>query len=270
MKKWLLLFILSGPAALAGNTVPEIAQRCALLSSSERPLYSNDFRWGYDLPGMLLKFTEIYRSPKRLDRRAFWDTRSQNIKLPYDQDRGGDIVVGETFIKTIARHIERAFELNYVDAVFFPDMGHSHLLIPEKLMDEKYDKYPVSQMAHMYQDMFQDESVEVLYHTAEQLTTLDENKNVLPDPKIQWRHRTRNIVGKNHPNTDLRLLQNPESKANTAHGDTGFAWWGAGFNLSAQEDGCFEYRVQGKVYRFDISMYDLEPDPETLNDWSGQ
>jgi hypothetical protein len=270
MKKWILISMFLGPAAMAGNSLPEIAQRCAPLSPVEKPLYSGEFHWGYDLPGMLQKFTEIYHSPKRLPRRASWDARQQVLKLPYDSDRGGDIAVGESFIRAIARQVERAFELKYVDAVFFPDMGHSHLLIPENLMREKYNNYPVPQMSMMYRDMFQDENVEVLYHTAEQLTTLDKSDNVLPDPQIQWRYRTRNIVGKIQPTTELKVLQNPESKANTVHGAAGYAWWGAGFNLSAQENGCFEYRAHGKVYRFDLSMYDLEPDPDTVGDWSGQ
>lgn len=271
MIKWILALMFCGPFAFAGNSLPEIAQRCSPLSAdSEKNLHSGDFQWGYDLPGMLLKFSQVYRSSKRLSRRAFWDPHSQTLKLPYDQERGGDIIIGSSFVQSVARHIERAFELKYVNAVFFPDMGHSHLLIPEQLMQAKYDKYPVNQMSQMYQDMFQDETTDVLYHTAEQLTTLDQSQKVLADPQIQWRFRTRNIVGRNHPETDLRVLQNPESKENTVHGAQGYAWWGGGFNLSAQENGCFEYRAHGKVYRFDLSMYDLEPAPESYEDWSGK
>lgn len=263
MKKWILASMFFSPWAIAGNTIPEIAQRCALPSSVEKPLYSNDFKWDFDLTTMMQRFTEIYQSPKRLPRRAFWDQRKQALKLPYDLDRGGDIEVSEGFVQAVTRHIERAFELKYVDAVFFPDMGHSHLLIPEQLMKEKYDKYPVNKMSRMYQDLFRDENIQILYHTAEQLKTLGQDGNVLANPKIQWRHHTRNIVGQNNPTTDLLVLQNPDSKANTVHGVPGFSWWGAGFNLSAQKNGCFEYRAHGNVYRFDLSMYDLESDPAT-------
>lgn len=258
---WILMTLLIGSGAWAGNTLPEITQRCGPLTAAEKPLYSSEFKWGYDLPGMLEKFVEVYKAPKRLPKRAFWDEKRQVLKLPYDSGRGGDIVINETFVQTIVRHVERAFELNYIDAVFFPDMGHSHFLIPDRLYQDKYDKYPVNQMSLMYQDMFKDPQINILYHTAEQLKTLDENDRVLSDPKIQWRFRTRNIVGQNEPTTDLRVLQNPESKANTVGGEAGYNWWGGGFNLSGNQKGCFEYRAHGQIYFFDLSMYDLEPDP---------
>lgn len=263
MKKWILFPLLWAQVTWAGNSTIEISQRCAPLSSEEKPLYSGEFRWGYDLPTMLQKFVEIYQSPKRLPRRAFWDSQKQILKLPYDGSRGGDIEISEKFVKTIVRHVERAFELKYVDAVFFPDMGHSHLLIPQQIMKDKYDKYPVNNMSGMYRDMFRDGNVEILYHTAEQLQALDENGDVLNDDHIRWRHHTRNIVGGNSPTTDLRILQNPTSKANTVNEVPGYYWWGAGFNLSAQKNGCFEYRAQGKTFYFDLSMYDLEPDPDS-------
>ncbi|WP_374030082.1 hypothetical protein [Bdellovibrio bacteriovorus] len=269
MKKWAIVPLLVSQVAWAGNSMLEISQRCQPLSAHEKALYSNDFRWGFDLPGMMQKFTEIYDSEKRLPRRAYWDAQKNVLKLPYDEFRGGDIEINENFVQSIARHIERAFEAKYIDAVFFPDMGHSHLLIPQQLMTDKYDKYPVQQMSLMYQDMFKDSQVEVLYHTAEQLKALDDNGQVLNDEHIKWRHHTRNIVGLINPTTDLKVLQNPQSKANTVGEVPGYYWWGAGFNLSAQKEGCFEYRHNGRVYYFDLSMYDLEPDPNTRSQDGG-
>lgn len=262
MKKWILLSFLFVSEAFAGNSMSEIAKRCGPLSPAEQPLYSGEFKWDYDIPGMLLKFVEIYQSPKRLPRRAYWDQSKNILKLPYLEDRGGDIEITESFIQSVVRHIEKAFELKYVDAVFFPDMGHSHLLIPNKLMKDKYNHYPVSDMTGMYRDLFKDDRIQILYHTAEQLKTLDDNGAVLPDPKIQWRYKTRNIVGFNSPSTNLRILQNPSSKANTVSEVPGHYWWGGGFNLSAQKEGCFEFQAQGRTMYFDLSMFDLEPDPE--------
>jgi hypothetical protein len=257
----LTLTLIFAVTAQAGNTLPEIAKRCRPNSGSEQFLYSSDFKWGYGLREMIEKFATIYRSPKRLPQRAFWDTNQKTLKLPFSGDRGGDIPITTDFVQTVTRHIERAFELGYVDGVFFPDMGHSHLLIPDQLMKEKYDAYPVDQMSALYRDLFQDPSIEILYHTAEQLTTLDSDGQVLQDPKVRWRHQTRNIVGRNHPKTDLQVLQNPESKANTVGSVPGYYWWGAGFNLSANKNGCFEYRAKGKVYYYDLIMYDLTMDP---------
>lgn len=248
--------------------MPEIAKRCGPLSSKETPLYSNEFRWDYDIPGMLLKWTEVYKSSKRLPQRAFWDAKQRVLKLPFDNQRGGDIEISETFVQTIVRHIERAFELKYVDAVFFPDMGHSHLLIPEQIMNEKYHPYPISNMAGMFQEMFKDENVRILYHTAEQLRMVDEDGQVLNDPKIKWRHQTRNIVGENKLETDLQVLQNPQSKANTVENVPGYFWWGGGFNLSSSNKGCFEYKAHGKTLYFDLSMFDLISDPNSGH-WNG-
>lgn len=262
MKKWIFLTMAISQFSWAGNSLPELEQRCRPSAGVEKPLYSNDFRWGYSMAELMQRFTEIYKSPRRLAHRAFWDVRSQTLKLPYEQSRGGDIEVSEGFVQAVVRHIEKAFAMKYVDAVFFPDMGHSHLLIPMGLMEEKYNHYPVDQMSGMYQAMFKDPEVRVLYHTAEQLTMLDQDRNVLKDPSIQWRHRTRNIVGSLGNEQDLTVLQNPSSAANTVSEVPGYFWWGAGFNISAQKDGCFEYRHQGRVYYFDVSMFDLEPDPE--------
>lgn len=271
MKKVLPVLILSFLGALQAraqsadlNTRDAIAARC---SPSAEPIYTKDFKWGYELPEMLLKFVEMYNSPKRLSKNAYFDSTTQTIRLPYDNDRGGDVVVDESFVQTVARHIEQGFKLDVVDAVFFPDMGHSHLLIPEKLMQEKYDLYPVDQMAQLYTAVFRDHQVKFLYHTAEQLKMLDEKKQVLPTPRVRHRHKTRNLVGLNHTEAEMYFLQNPSSAANTVHEEKGHFWWGAGFNLSANKKGCFAYRAHGKVYYFDISLYDLEYDPADGDTW---
>lgn len=268
MIKWILLILFASQNIWAGNSLKEISLRCGPLAAGEKPLYSSDFKWDYDIPGMLLKFTEIYHSPKRLPQRAFWDAKKGVLKLPYDAGRGGDIQISETFVQSIVRHVERAFELSYVDGVFFPDMGHSHFLIPEQIMKEKYDRYPIANMTGMFQEMFKDERIKVLYHTAEQLKTLDEDGNVRNDEKIKWRFKTRNIVGELKTTTDLVVLQNPASKANTVNEVPGYFWWGGGFNLSAQKNGCFEYKAHGQTLYFDLSMYDLTSDPET-GPWGG-
>lgn len=260
--KWIILLILFVEMAMAGNSSSEIRQRCQHPTPNETPIYTSDFKWDFELFEMLQKFTEIYQSSnKRLLHRAYWDKEENSLKLPYREYNGGTIRIEPTFVQSVARHIERAFELDYIDAVFFPDMGHSHLLIPEESMKIKYSKYAPSQASRMYEEVFKDQSVEIIYHTAEQLKMLDENNNVINDPRVKWRHQTRNIVGKISPDADLRLLMNPKSAANTVHGDKGFYWWGGGFNLSANKNGCFEYKKNGQSFFFDISMFDLEPEP---------
>ena len=238
------------------NSPAAIAARCSPPAAGEEKIWQSDFHWNYSLPEMKARFAEMYASPKRLDRRAYWDADGKKLMLPHDEGRGGDFEIGTAFVKAVARHIERAFELDYIDAVFFPDMGHSHILVPDSLWASKYSKYPVPKMSELYRDMLSDPRLKIFYHTAEQLKMLEDGQ-LVADERVRFRHKTRNIAGPITPDAELTVYQNPESAANTVHGAPGHHWWGAGFNFSAQKDGCFVYRAGGKEYRFDISLYDL-------------
>ena len=126
-------------------------------------------------------------------------------------------------------------------------MGHSHFLIPDQIWKSKYDKYPVNQFSKLYTDLFSDPELKILYHTAEQLQLTDENKNVLNDSYIQWRHHTRNIVGTNDGDKKLNLLQNPESPSNTVNRLEGHFYYGGGYNISSNINGCFQYLKNGQI-----------------------
>ncbi|MDD5628275.1 MAG: hypothetical protein PHU21_04370 [Elusimicrobia bacterium] len=230
---------------------------CPPESSGAPKLATADFHWDYTLPEMLAAFEKTYASDKRLGARAYWNPGQRRYELPYEQSRGGAVVLPARLIASVARHIEAAFAADYIDAVFFPDMGHSHLLIPQELWKKTYDPYPVDKFSRLYEAMFDDPRVEVFYHTAEQLKMLEPDKSLVADERVRWRHKTRNIAGLNTPDAELKVLQNPESNANTVHEVPGYFWWGGGFNFSANKDGCFAYRAKGKTYRFDISLYDL-------------
>jgi len=249
-----------------GNTDAEIARRCAPVAAGEPSILQSDFHWAYTLPDMALRFEEMYVSPKRLAARAYWDEKTRTIRLPYMAERGGSVKVAPAFIQAVERHIERSIELKYVDAVFFPDMGHSHLLVPETLWKEKYDLYPIDHMSMMYQDMFLDPRLRIFYHTAEQLKTREADGQLVNDERTRFRYKTRNISGFIKPDADLTVHQNPESTANTVHEIPGYFWWGAGFNMSAQQNGCFVYHSGNKTYRFDLSLYDL-PEEQPSEDF---
>ena len=252
-----LLFLIASPA-WAGNTLSEIAARCPPPAAGEDILRESDFHWSYPLPEMKKRSTEMYGSPKRLGRRAYWDAKTRSLRLPYMKERGGDVEIGEALIRAVRRHIERAFELEYIDAVFFPDMGHSHLLVPQALWSGKYDHYPIERMTELMRDMLRDPRVSIFYHTAEQLKTREDDGRLSEDPRTRVRYRTRNISGPIAPDAELSVHQNPDSKANTVNEVPGTFWWGGGFNMSAQQDGCFEYSAGGQTYRFDLSLFDLE------------
>lgn len=216
-----------------------------------------DFKWGYTLPEMLAAFEKTYASDKRLGARAYWNAEKKRYELPYEDSRGGPVVLPPRLIAALTRHIEAAFAADYIDAVFFPDMGHSHLLIPDAVWKKVYDPYPVDKFSRMYEAMFDDPRIEIFYHTAEQLKMLESDKSVINDERVRWRHKTRNIAGLNTPDATLKVLQNPKSDANTVGEVPGYFWWGGGFNFSANKDGCFAYKAGGKTTRYDISLYDL-------------
>lgn len=259
------LLFFSYSFASAQNRSSLVAIENCLAGNSPAKLVSEDFRWGYSLPELISRFTEIYSSEKRLQKRAYWDSKNQVFKLPYDSNRGGDVVLPLKLVESVRNHIEAGFEMKVIDGVFFPDMGHSHFLIPIQKYQEIYDPFPVNQLAKFYETLLADSDLKVLYHTAEQLKTRDENNQVLPDERIQFRFRTRNLVGRNDGSRELLFLQNPESVANTAHDLEGHRYYGAGFNLSANQNGCFRYTRDGKDSFFDLSLYDLESENGGFN-----
>lgn len=225
--------------------------------STTAQLRESDFIWDYTFEKMMETFAEVYESPKSLPARAYWNSKEDKFFLPYLNERGGPVELPNSFIESVVRHIETAFSHKYIDAVFFPDMGHSHFLVPMDIWTKKYDLYPVAQFSQMYGDMMADPKLKILYHTAEQLKLIDKEKNVLNDPHIQWRHRTRNIMGYNDGRNDLLVLQNPASDVNTV-GDYPDHFWLGGFNISSHKDGCFGYRKGNQILRFDMSLFDLQ------------
>lgn len=236
------------------------AARCRPETVADEKLYSGDFKWDYTLPEMVQRFLDIYAGPKRLQKRAYWNAGKKRFELPYLANRGGAVVLPESFVRSVGRHIVSADKGGYIDGVFFPDMGHSHFLIPESIWNEKYSDYPVGDIGKLYEGLFQEPALEILYHTAEQLTTRNPDGTLVDDARTKWRYETRNIVGDNIGH-GLKVLQNPQSRANTVAEVPGYFWHSAGFNVSANENGCFSVEAGGKTRRFDLSLFDLEPAP---------
>lgn len=240
-------------------------QRCQSPKVGEKQVYNQDFSWGMSLDDMKAKFQEIYHSGKRLKARAYYNKATGKFVLPKDMSGGiKEVSLSPKFIKSVRRHIEEALKHDYADYVMFPDMGHSHFLLPRDYYDKELANIPVSEMNILYEKMMASPQTKILYHTAEQLKVTDENDKLLPDRYLQWRFFTRNLVGDNRGEGNMKIYKALDSGANTigekeAHGDR---WWGGGFNMSASVDGCFPYEQGGKTYYFDISLEDLPSDPE--------
>ncbi len=247
----------------------DIQERCQPPSDDEENLYTNDYRWGYTLDELDQRYEELYASPKRLFERARYNVDSDQFELPYVESWGGTVVLSERLITNVRMHIEKALEREYVQAIIFPDMGHSHFFVPQEHWDNVYDGTPVSAISHRTTALFEDPELRVLYHTAEQLQMLDEEQNLLPDPELQWRHYTRNIVGDNRGAGVLDLIRDPTSNANTARDMEGHHYIGAGFSVSANKNGCFPFVHKGQTFFFDLSLSDAPLDPSVPIDDGG-
>lgn len=237
--------------------------QCRPETAQDEKLFQADFGWKYLVTDIPRLFEQVYNWGKRLPLRAYFDSETRQFRLPYFPERGGDIVMPEAFIKNVRLHIENALEKNYVDAVMFPDMGHSHFYIPQESWDKTYNEATSStdKYSRFYENLFADSKIKTLYHTAEQIKTLDEDKEPLRDRRTIWRFATRNLFAWNDSSGRLDILENLSSPggANTVHEVSGYRSWSAGYNISANKDGCFSYTHRGQTQYFDISMYDLAP-----------
>lgn len=222
-------------------------------------VHSDDFKWGMTLEEIRTKSTEIYESGKRLKNRAFY--KDGNVVFPMDFIGKQQFVkLSPRFLKSVQKHIEVGLKRGYIDAVIFPDMGHSHFFVPKKFYNDVLAKYSNEQRAKRYELMINHPELKILYHTAEQLTMVGEDKLPLVDRELQWRFYTRNMVGDNHGLGRVELIHEMDSSHNTARDyDDKHRYWGAGYNITASKDGCFSYEFKGKTYYFDLSLDDLTP-----------
>jgi len=255
IRKTLLIFLAILPSVLLAEDSKRI--ECSAPKPSELILTTTDFKWYVTYDEMRLKFHEIYTSGKRLLHRARMAEDGAGIELLHISDLGErKIPISQGFIDNLTIHIEKGLALGYFDYVFFPDMGHSHLWVPQQLLNDFISPIVTAdQIAHFYHRVLTHPDTRFLYHTAEQLKMLDDKHNLLPDKHLNWRYFTRNIVGRNNGTAVLDMYRNLDSIANTVcEPAKGYALWSAGFYVSSSEKGCFVYKHNDKTHYFDISL----------------
>ncbi|GAB4020058.1 MAG: hypothetical protein Fur0010_22450 [Bdellovibrio sp.] len=223
--------------------------------SGESVIYNEDFKWNETLEQILSRAENLYQANKRLENRAYINDKGE-VVLPINV--GGvmkDARLTDKFILSVRKHIEEGLKHNYVDAITFSDMGHSHFFVPQEFYDRELDEIPVSDNHIRYEKMLAHEGLKILYHTAEQLKMLDDNKKLLDDRHVQWRFFTRNLVGDNQALGKMEFIHQADHSHNTAHDyQPGYRYWGGGFYISANKDGCFAYEVNGETKYFDINL----------------
>ncbi len=217
-------------------------------------LYLNEFPWGQNLEQMGELFEKIYNSESRLKDRFYFDGEGYktDLETPYGVKK---ISVPQNFLDSVNTHIEKALKRGYVDYIFMPDMGHSHYFVPSDLYKEAVTDVPLEEVSRVYENLMNMKDLKILYHTAEQLKVRDDNDELLKDPHIMWRYMTRNLVGSNDTLPVLDLLHNTESDKNTSHDyDPNYTYYGAGYYISSNKNGCFTYKKGDKTYNYDITF----------------
>ncbi len=234
-------------------------EQCQKDQLGDLQIKMEDMGWEQSLGVMANKFEAIYNSGKRLELRAY--QAETGFVLP--TDKGQLVHLEDHFLKSVVTHIETAIEQDYVDHIFFSDMGHSHLFVDLEFYNSQVSGLPTTERAKTYELVFNHKKTKFLYHTAEQLHM--KNDDVLVDDRhTQWRFFTRNIVGDNLQSPYLEILHAKKHKMNTARlEDYGsqsenYYYWGAGFSISASKDGCFAYKDGNETKYFDMSLYDVK------------
>lgn len=266
-----ILVVISYSQEISGSTVektpkfsPEewahIEKNCLAEKPDDAFLYWDDFPWKQNREDVEKRAKALYVSPKRLKTRAYYDAVRGQFVFPKDSTRA-EAVIPTRFLVGVRTHVEQALRLGYADSVIFSDMGHSHFFLPEKIYQENYTGIwtPESLTAFLNEP-----SLKVLYHTAEQieLAEKDESGESYPvkDKWSGWRYYTRNVVGMNDGSARMEVLLHQGDGYNTLRDYEGHHY-SAGFNLSANEKGCFPYRHKGETKWFDLSMEDIGMDP---------
>lgn len=80
-------------------------KRCIADLPGEVPVYSSDFKWNMTLEEIRNAAVTMYKSEKRLAKRAYYDEATKSYVFPMDASRGGNVKIPEQFVKTIAKHV---------------------------------------------------------------------------------------------------------------------------------------------------------------------
>jgi len=247
--------------AHAATDIALAKQRCQPQSDSDPIVYASDFRWGYTLEDMNSRFDELYKSGKRLTGRAYYEPATDQFIFPHKELNGDitKIVIPPRFIASVAQHAEEGLARSYVDAIFFPDMGHSHFFMPQAFYDEVIRPIPGRDRKARYEAMMQNPELKILYHTAEQLHMKDmDTKKLEAGQYLQWRYYTRNLVGYTDGSGKVEIHKLLNENFNTVRNYPGHRYWGAGFYMSASENGCFSFQGKnGQQLFFDLSLDSL-------------
>jgi hypothetical protein len=184
------------------------------------------------------QFTMVYNDSRRLKNRLFWSAHDGSF-VSHTTKKSQKIP--DFFIKNLQAQLLQALENTYADFLYYGDMGHLHLLIPneQKVLS------------------LQSEELLSLFHTGE-LYEFKKNGSVFgelkEDPHWQWLYWHRNFLGQNKAEAPIVSVRAPANAAyNTVRSIEGYREVGSVY-FSANKNGCFELKSKTVSLRFDISV----------------
>ncbi len=196
----------------------------------------------------------IYKEIKKLEE-DFWlnyqsGLRFKNYVQPIEgrliyQDGSKKIEIPFDLLSALTSHLEKALKLQYAEFIFYPDLGHVHLLLPEKSFVRKN-----------IEDNLKRKDLVFLYHAAE-LFEFKKNSSLssplVDDEWFRWRYYSRNFLGTMDPQQNLQVIYSNNSLYNTVRQVEGYEQVETLY-FNAHQEGCFSYQAKSRRLHFDVSF----------------
>jgi hypothetical protein len=208
---------------------------CEKPTSEESFSQTNEWTVYESISSLRLDSQTLYESHRRLEKRAYWNGEQYQFSK-------SELFLPQEIIQAISSHITQALALSYAEGIFYPDMGHVHVLVPETVNGE-------------LKDLFFRKDLLFLYHTAELLKMKESfqlGSPLVDDPWLQWRYFARNFVGTLDNTQPITLMQSKDHYYNTVRSIEGYREIRT-LHMSASNSGCFMFNRRGATEYFDIA-----------------
>lgn len=190
------------------------------------------------------QFEAVYNHHRRIKNRVYWSPEKKNYIFEKSQVQ---FVLPSFFIDNLKNHLHQALNKGYAKHLYYADLGHLHLLIPQADWPSPLPK-----------DSFLN-STELLslFHTGELYQFKKGGSlsgKMTDDEEWLWIYRHRNFVGKNQIDQPITpLFSQLDAVYNTVRSLEGYKELGSVY-FSAHQNGCFALDENNLDLRFDISV----------------
>ena len=170
---------------------------------------------------------------------------------------GDAIKIPTSFVNRTLHLIQSLLEQKLARFIFRLDAFHAHLFVPEHIFDREYSSLATREMIRLFAN---EDSLGLLFHTAEHLALRNPKNNGPVDPEAKSLIEKRNVIGwyDTRPLEVISLNRNPstaERRSLTATIPPGYRGVGT-ITFKATKNGEFSIFQDGKEIRIDISPYE--------------